>query len=105
MSRLYEDEEGKIHVKEQQEKALRDHAKMRTDQAKKEYRALDEQIAAEKMFEGGAQGNSVRPLATPLQSNPLLSTPVKTYQPQVAPLQGPPGDTNQANKPTLPNNP
>lgn len=48
-SKLYEEEESKIHVKEQQEKAIRDHAKKRTDLAKQEYRDLTNELESEKL--------------------------------------------------------
>ena len=54
MARIYEDEENKIHVKEQQEKALRDHAKQKSNQVKQEYRELNEEIEKEKKIKEDA---------------------------------------------------
>jgi len=48
MSHIYQDEEGKIHVKEQQEKALRDHARQKSKQVKEEFRELNKELAASK---------------------------------------------------------
>jgi hypothetical protein len=59
MAQLYEDEENKIHVKEQQEKALRDHAKNKSNQVKQEYRELNQQypdVSNQKEPERDAQG-------------------------------------------------
>lgn len=41
---MYEDEESKNHIKEQQEKALRDHARDKANQVKQEYRELNKEI-------------------------------------------------------------
>lgn len=47
MARIYEDEESKNHIKEQQEKALRDHAREKANQVKQEYRELNKEIDSE----------------------------------------------------------
>mmetsp|Transcript_28382 Transcript_28382/g.25103 ORF Transcript_28382/g.25103 Transcript_28382/m.25103 type:complete len:492 (+) Transcript_28382:63-1538(+) len=47
MARIYENEESNIHVKEQQEKALRDHAKQKSNQVKQEYRDLNKELENE----------------------------------------------------------
>ena len=48
LSRLYEDEESKIHIKEQQEKAIRDHARLKTNKVKEEFRELNKELEANK---------------------------------------------------------
>ena len=45
---MYEEEEGRIHVKEQQEKALRDHARQKANKVKEENRELDKELALTK---------------------------------------------------------
>lgn len=51
MSKLYEEEESKIHIKEQQEKAVRDHARLKTNKAKEEFRELNNELDKEKEME------------------------------------------------------
>ena len=48
LSKLYEDEESKIHIKEQQEKAIRDHARLKTNKVKEEYRELNKELEVSK---------------------------------------------------------
>lgn len=45
LSRLYEDEEAEIHIREQQKKVQRDKVKAQTDLAKMGLREVEEQIA------------------------------------------------------------
>lgn len=48
VAKIYESEESKIHVKEQQEKALRDHARQKSNKVKEEYRDLNNELEMSK---------------------------------------------------------